>query len=154
MSRLGESLGQATIARIEKRSINRVAIDDVFALAAALGVSPLTLMTPAGRLDGVRVAEKIIAPAVIARRWIQGYRELPNQDKNFYLEQLPEEFRTLNNDPLLGALNRDVNALIDGCQGDDIDLEAAHFHVELVRAHMNSLELSLRRMKAKKKGKK
>lgn len=86
---IGDEKDRTTIAKIEAGS-RGVTVDDVFAIAAALEVSPLHLCVP--RFDGepVAVAPSFIADSFGVREWVAGHEPLKGQDAEVFWRQLPE----------------------------------------------------------------
>jgi transcriptional regulator with XRE-family HTH domain len=72
VSDLGVPMTASTVTKIEKQG-RRVTVDELVALAAALGVSPVTLMLPARDAGPVRLADKLTAQRwSTAWRWMHG----------------------------------------------------------------------------------
>src|ERR1039457_2619992 len=73
-------IDRSTIAKIEsgKRGIS---LDEAFAFAAALGVSPAALALPRGTATDVRVAPKRTVRGYEAHRWLQGRASLFGDDE-------------------------------------------------------------------------
>jgi transcriptional regulator with XRE-family HTH domain len=87
---LGESMDQATVARIEQMRKKNVSLNDVLMLAAALDVAPVHLVVPRNSDDEVQLGDKLRAPARLIRRWFRGERPLigPEEDLRFDLSPL------------------------------------------------------------------
>jgi transcriptional regulator with XRE-family HTH domain len=102
---IGYPIEALTLARIEGGRIKRLSVDDVFALAYALDVSPLFLMLPyGGKLDDydgqtvwlsdttVEIAANV--PPVgshMLRWWLRGRETLPGQDSSRFNRELPPD---------------------------------------------------------------
>ncbi|MER7562314.1 helix-turn-helix transcriptional regulator [Streptomyces sp. NPDC097941] len=73
VSELGVPMTASTVTKIEKQG-RRVTVDELVALAAALGVSPVTLMLPSEDPDGpIRLAERLTSTDWrTAWRWMHG----------------------------------------------------------------------------------
>lgn len=107
---IGENIDRGTIAKLEGNVKRGVSLDELFALAAALEVSPLALTTPPGRADEMTVATVITAKAASVRNWIKGLYPLEGQDRNFYFREVPEEDSKLANE------HPGLKNLIESCQ--------------------------------------
>jgi transcriptional regulator with XRE-family HTH domain len=88
LEELGHDIDRSAIARLEtgKRG---VPLDEAFAIAAALEVSPLSLMLPREPDDPVAVAPRLTVSAEEAREWVRGDEPLPNQDRQFFEQESP-----------------------------------------------------------------
>ncbi|MFF6980647.1 helix-turn-helix domain-containing protein [Streptomyces sp. NPDC008343] len=77
VSALGVPMSASTITKIEKRK-RRVTVDELVALAAVLGVSPVTLMLPAADSgQGVRLAPRLLAHSwSLTWMWMHGDTQL------------------------------------------------------------------------------
>ncbi len=88
----GVTMRQVTIARLEGGQ-RRITVDEVFAVAAALGVSPLFLLsgsytsTPVPVLPGVEVTPNDM------RFWLGDDRQLPGLDEDTFFEIVPDQDR-------------------------------------------------------------
>ncbi len=83
---LGGTLDRAAISKIEtgKRGVS---LDEALLLALAADVAPVHLFLPREDTDELRVAPKLSAAAVAARRWLRGEEPLPGgQEKTFQIE--------------------------------------------------------------------
>lgn len=103
---IGYPIEALTLARIEGGRTKRLSVDDVFALAYALNVSPLFLALPYGgetrdyegqtvwlSNETVEVATQVqpISPDQL-RDWLRGAEPLPGQNRaDFYRELPPDE---------------------------------------------------------------
>jgi transcriptional regulator with XRE-family HTH domain len=92
LDELGLPAHQATVARLETGG-RRISVDDVLALAAALGVSPLYLLTASYTHETVRVTPKHEAGPAQMRRWVAGQVQLPGLDEESFFELVPDEER-------------------------------------------------------------
>jgi transcriptional regulator with XRE-family HTH domain len=72
---------QSKVAKIERGDVKRLALDDVIALAAALGVQPAHLLVGDG---DVEVAPKLTRSASDFRDWLRGTRPLADGEERFY----------------------------------------------------------------------
>ncbi|GGT48998.1 hypothetical protein GCM10010256_01490 [Streptomyces coeruleorubidus] len=77
VSALGVPMSASTITKIERQK-RRVTVDELVALAAALDVSPVTLMLPAADSgQGVRLAPRLLAHAwSLTWMWMHGDTQL------------------------------------------------------------------------------
>jgi transcriptional regulator with XRE-family HTH domain len=85
---------QSKVAKLEKGEVKRVSLDEVLALAAALGVQLSHLLTPDE--GDVEIAGKVIRPAREVRHWLRGFAPLfPEDEKNYFTGALvpPDEWR-------------------------------------------------------------
>jgi transcriptional regulator with XRE-family HTH domain len=85
---LGYVKSRSTLTKLEAGDSRQVSVDDLFAVAAGLGVAPVFLLTPADDDAMVAVAPRVQLPAWAARRWIRGEPTpmLPDTD----VRQIPE----------------------------------------------------------------
>lgn len=93
------TLSRATLAKIEAgrgRAAN-VSVADALAIASALGVSPLALVTPARLAEQVAVTPKRIVSGGRLRGWIRQSWPLSDEDdRRVFFSELPtEEFDAL-----------------------------------------------------------
>jgi transcriptional regulator with XRE-family HTH domain len=93
--RYGYPLARSTVAKIEQGGTRADArLGDLLALAAALEVPPVHLLTPDVDEAPVAVTPNTIVPAGLARAWIRGQAMLPGAGVN--LSQIPaSELRQL-----------------------------------------------------------
>ncbi|MBA8975547.1 MULTISPECIES: helix-turn-helix domain-containing protein [Streptomyces] len=78
VTKLGVPMTASTITKIETQK-RRITVDELVALAAALGVSPVTLMLPpeGDQTETVRLAERLTVPGWReAWRWMHGLTPL------------------------------------------------------------------------------
>ena len=102
---IGYPIEALTLARIETGRMKRLSVDDVFALAYALDVSPLFLMLPyGGRLvvyegQTVWLSDETVEVAAsvqpvgshMLRDWLRGNETLPGQDASRFNRELPPD---------------------------------------------------------------
>jgi transcriptional regulator with XRE-family HTH domain len=79
---------QSKVAKIENGEVKRLALDDVLALAAALGVQPIHLITPTEDEALVEVAPKLTVPAVTARGWLRGVAPISEDGASYFASAL------------------------------------------------------------------
>lgn len=84
MAKLGISVDAATISRTEQGS-REATVPEAFAMAAALGVSPVSLFTPEEDDDLVAVTPAISLPAGLAVWWLSGALPLTPADVESYV---------------------------------------------------------------------
>jgi transcriptional regulator with XRE-family HTH domain len=95
LAEVGRPLGHSAVDQIEKGT-RRVDVDDLVALAAALGVSPTTLLMPGmSNADAPKMIEVARAEMSIARfwLWLKTDAALPTyqrEQRRFYLDARPE----------------------------------------------------------------
>lgn len=90
LTELGSPTDQATVARTERGKRN-VSLDDAFAYAAALEVSPLFLILPRGDDEPpIAVTPFMATTPADGRRWLRGERPLRGQDRQFFMAAMPE----------------------------------------------------------------
>lgn len=73
---LGLPLGRVTITKLEGGKRQAITPAEVMVIAAALEVSPLELVIPAGYEEPVEVLPGLQLPGLAAARWFAGQREL------------------------------------------------------------------------------
>lgn len=90
LAEVGMKLDASNVTRLE-RGTRGVTLDDVLAIAAALGVSPLHLFVPLDNDERLDVTPGLTASAVDARAWIRGQRPLRDSDDDgLFYSQTPE----------------------------------------------------------------
>lgn len=77
LAEVGYPKTRETLTKLESGRNRDVSIDDVFALAAALGVSPVHLLTPLEDEVTVEITRTVRYPAKLVRAWIRGQVQLP-----------------------------------------------------------------------------
>jgi transcriptional regulator with XRE-family HTH domain len=92
LAKRGFHYEQTTISRIE-RGERELSVSELFAFAAALGVSPIALLLPTNPEDGVWIANGILdGPGL--RDWIRGFVPPPranDRQRRLHYEQLPAD---------------------------------------------------------------
>ena len=83
----GVKLDASGITRME-RGTRGVTLDDVIAIAAALGVSPLHMLVPLENDEALNIAPGLTADTADVRAWIRGQRPLrdTDDDRLFYAQ--------------------------------------------------------------------
>jgi transcriptional regulator with XRE-family HTH domain len=84
----GVRLDASAITRLE-RGTRGVTLDDVIAIAAALGVSPLHMIVPLDD-NGAQLMPSLTVPAADARAWLRGQLPLREADERLFYAQTPE----------------------------------------------------------------
>ena len=112
------SYRQTTIAKIENGD-RGVAVDDVFVLAHALGISPAWLVTPTEAGTGVMVATDAIYDARAVRAWLRGHGSIAELDERRLLVEMPEEEWLVHQRTGLSLLRLTVQELIDAAVAQD-----------------------------------
>jgi hypothetical protein len=77
MDAVGHSMDRTVIARIEGGSRKNVTLDEVMALCAAVGLSPVQAVIPWEDAEVVAVAPNVQHPAAVVREWFVGGKQLP-----------------------------------------------------------------------------
>jgi transcriptional regulator with XRE-family HTH domain len=81
---------QSKVAKIENGEVKRLALDDVLALTAALGVQLAHLLTP--EQGDVALTARVTAPAANVRMWLRGFLPLyPENEKSYFTGALVPE---------------------------------------------------------------
>lgn len=96
VQRMGGKLDRAAIAKIE---VGRrgVSLDEALLLAAALNVSPTTLVTPPDDRELVQVAPEVATQAVWVRDWFHGVHPVPPEaDLDEFIATAPAGVRRRN----------------------------------------------------------
>lgn len=110
------SLDRSTVANIENGRRQRVGVDELFALAFALDVSPLSLLFPRRDDNLVEVVPGYVVAAPEARRWVRGQEQLPGRDKRTYITETPdvefEDWAANLRAPMLDAAIEDMERLV------------------------------------------
>lgn len=88
LASLGVKLDASGITRME-RGTRGVTLDDVIAIAAALGVSPLHMIVPLDD-NGAQLAPSLTVSTADARAWLRGQRPLQEADERLFYAQTPE----------------------------------------------------------------
>jgi transcriptional regulator with XRE-family HTH domain len=109
----GMGWSQAKVAKLEGGN-RTVTVDDLLLLAAALGVSPLTLFAVAP----VRITNKLVVDPYDDWLWARGYKPLSEQDAWGYFSELPEQDR--NKIDLAALLGTALSAEHDRRGGGDV----------------------------------
>jgi transcriptional regulator with XRE-family HTH domain len=111
---------RATIARTELGERN-IGLDEAFALAAALDVSPARLMLPAHEAVRVAITPNLDVSARDARMWLRGSKALPGQDgRTFLTDVSDEEWIVLQNNTIQFMTMR-MQEMIDAALAKDED---------------------------------
>jgi 8-oxo-dGTP pyrophosphatase MutT (NUDIX family)/transcriptional regulator with XRE-family HTH domain len=88
LASLGVRLDASGITRME-RGTRGVTLDDVIAIAAALGVSPLHMIVPLDD-NGAQLTPSLTVPTADARAWLRGQLPLDQADEHLFYAQTPE----------------------------------------------------------------
>lgn len=100
LSELGRpNLSRGVLAKIEGNVRGRartVSLEDAVAIAAALGMSPLNMVSPPSLLDPVEVLPGVERPGGAVRQWIRGYWPLLESDETrdgleWFFSAIPDE---------------------------------------------------------------
>jgi hypothetical protein len=76
MTKVGYPKTRESLSKLESGRYG-VSINDVFALAAALGLNPVHLLTPLEDDATVAVTNRVLLPAKNVRAWIRGDVQMP-----------------------------------------------------------------------------
>jgi transcriptional regulator with XRE-family HTH domain len=134
--RVGVRMDPATLARIEKADGKRVTLDEVFILAAGLGISPLHIMAPREGRGTVRIGKSADNDFRVVREWLRGQEELdepvPGGDGEvaWRLGELPDE-------PYRHGLLKREQSLERARERRDMTL-ATLFHTEAEQARVRA----------------
>lgn len=120
LGELGYAVDRSTINRLENGS-RGVSLDEAFAVAAALGVSPLSLMLPLEMGQPVAVAPGLTVTSAEARAWAKGDEPLPGQDPQFFEHERPVEWVDVLVQRRIQALDALVAALADAWSAEDTE---------------------------------
>jgi len=90
-------MSRVTVTKIEKGTerAENASISDVLALAAALDVAPVHLLTPREDELTLAITPKLKVEAPTARSWIRGAGLLPGGDPAAFFAQMPLEEQRL-----------------------------------------------------------
>jgi transcriptional regulator with XRE-family HTH domain len=110
LKEVGYPMTRETLTKLESGRTRDIKINDTFALALVLGVSPAHLLTPLEDLVPVFITEKLHLPAQLVRKWIAGDLWLPPlpvdpTQPSVDLTQVPEAKLT---ELIVETLERDV----------------------------------------------
>lgn len=117
MTELGLPTSRTTIVKIEKGGVRaeNTSLQELLALAAALGVTPIQLLEPRGN-ESLAVTPKLVLQADQARLWIRGKRLLPGADPIAWFAQLPqEEQRSI----VMSSLSPPMSPLLEALVSDE-----------------------------------
>jgi transcriptional regulator with XRE-family HTH domain len=92
LAEIGYTMTRSVLAKVEAGHRQGVGINDVLALAAALGVSPVHLFIPYERSHQIEITSERRVSALAARRWVHGWSPLPKSDTaevQQYFSELP-----------------------------------------------------------------
>src|SRR6266511_5775853 len=103
LAKLGRPMDRSNLGYIERGGTTGQ-LDNVIALALALGVAPIHLIVPRDGEETVELTKKHRLPARKARLWISGAELLPDSDPVAYIAAMPEdELQALVGASLRGA---------------------------------------------------
>ena len=77
LEEIGYPKSASTLSKLESGSYRNVSLDDAFALAAALGLSPVHLLTPLDDQEPVAVTPRLTLDAWLVRAWVRGDAAIP-----------------------------------------------------------------------------
>jgi transcriptional regulator with XRE-family HTH domain len=90
LAKLGRPMDRSNLGRIE-RGETTGQLDNVIALALALGVAPIHLMVPREGEERVELTPNRRLPASEARQWIGGRKLLPESDPLAYVAAMSDD---------------------------------------------------------------
>jgi transcriptional regulator with XRE-family HTH domain len=112
-------MDRATVAKIEQggtRATN-LSVEDLLALAVALGVNPVELFVPRGESQILKVGQTNIG-SVEARRWLRQQEPLRGADSRVYLTERPDrEWNELAAE-IAGSASVTANLTVTGDRAD------------------------------------
>jgi transcriptional regulator with XRE-family HTH domain len=127
LTKIGYQKSRETLTKLERGTYRNASVDDVFALAAALGVPPVHLLVPLDDEDALEVVPGVPVAARLARAWIRGKVPLPIS-REINLRELPEsELVAL----VEAALGRNMDAIARALQRDELQKEASRIVEEI-----------------------
>jgi transcriptional regulator with XRE-family HTH domain len=120
LAELGMPMDRTVIAKLENAT-RRVTLDEAFALAAALGVSPANLFLPLEAGTDVAIAPKLAVLPRAARAWVRGQQPLHRDDaRTFYTEVSDVEWVGMQQSGIRFLLQH-IQDLIDATVEQDSD---------------------------------
>jgi transcriptional regulator with XRE-family HTH domain len=120
LAEIGYPKSRPTLTKLEGGQYRNVSVDDLFALAAALGVPPVHLLTPLEDDAPVAITPTVSHPAALARKWIRGLVSLPMLP-GVDLTQIPESELFVM---VLGSLTRGWTPLLVNLKAAELEAEA------------------------------
>lgn len=149
LSELGHAIDRSALARIE-RGTRGVPLDEALAIAAALEVSPLSLVLPAESGDPIAITPSIVVTSAEARAWLRGDEPLPGQDREFFEQELPVEWIDVLVRRRIQALESVVAALADAWSAESTEqitdgLDALDEEIQRQRSEVRRLAKRTRR---------
>ncbi len=119
LSAIGWSIDRSTLEKIESTP-RKVTLDEVFAFARALEVSPAALMLPHSWEKWVQLAPTERWDAGTVLRWLRGERQLPFLDERPFAGEIPDEqFESYRRYPDLRAIHRDATDMVSWAAHSD-----------------------------------
>ncbi|MGH7487950.1 MAG: helix-turn-helix domain-containing protein [bacterium] len=127
-----EHVDRTVVAKIETGT-RKVSLENLLALAAALGVEPVALLLPRDDQVEVALTPNLLAPAWVIRAWIHGYMPLGNyalptdrvEADRFYAESISDQEWRARQYPLVNALrNHYISLEIAAAQADNNAMQA------------------------------
>lgn len=134
-------MDRTKLAKIEQGQ-RKVSLDEAFALAFALDVSPIYLFTPLTPDDFVYVCGGYAVDSIAAREWVRGQHPLPEQDDRVFWTVRPDREWRMAREPglmRLRALVRDLGNSVAANLTDAFDDDLALLETE-VRRFRDELE--------------
>lgn len=104
---IGWPMDRTAVAKIETGARN-VSVEDLLALAAALGVEPSALLLPRDDYADISVTPVLNAPAWRVRAWMHGYQPVTNWDDEietrFFNEEISDQEWLARRERVVGQL--------------------------------------------------
>jgi transcriptional regulator with XRE-family HTH domain len=88
VSKHGVQWDRFTVANLENGKRQNVTVQELFALALALGVAPVNLLVPLED-EPYQITPTRAESAATARAWVRGDRPLPGADERTFLAEAP-----------------------------------------------------------------
>jgi transcriptional regulator with XRE-family HTH domain len=116
----GVTMRQVTIARLESGD-RRITVDEVFAIAAVLGVSPQLLLSGSFTSELVPVLPELDVTPNDMRFWLGDERQVPGLDEDTYFEIVPDRDRLARRKRSIDQLRRRFVDFREAWQEGDVD---------------------------------
>jgi transcriptional regulator with XRE-family HTH domain len=158
MGKLGVDFPRSTLADLESGRRNQVSVAELLAIAAALNVPPVLLISPVGASAETEIVPGNRVAAFRAVQWISGETPIPHADDEAYITSITDDWHAATGNPLpllrararavseeTRALDRarglEASALLAGTPGEREALaEAAAARREVAEARRDEAE--------------
>lgn len=121
LTALNGHVDRVTVVRTESGA-RGVSIDEAILYAAALGVSPVKLLTPDPADEMVAIAPHLEVPARRARRWLRGKEPLPGQNEETFYTQVEDEGKNMD----VIQMERVAEKMLDAARAARFEAMDAH----------------------------